>query len=234
MGKNDYYETLFETNYDYISKSVADQDAYAFFKVFFPDYKVSESRMRTLLLESTVPKNNGEQIYKNLVFVFRHIKDKSVEPFALNVTEVNDLVKIIFKDVSNADRIQYRRFKKVAHSLLSRESSSMREKLEELIQEFKQLYKDEVFEPLILHVNFIVDFINMQIYTGEYDDMLGVLILYIMMVQEGFIVSNYVSFFAKVHLYKEELFEALKTCKFQWTEGLSEIIQLLRYIININ
>ncbi len=231
MGKNDYYEKLFVQNYDYISKNVADQDAYAFFKVFFSDNKITESRMRTLLLDSTVSKNQSEQLYKNLIYIFRHIRIKNVEPFALNVAEINDLVRLVFRDVNNSTKIQYRRYKTQTHSLIAKESGSMREKLEELINEFNKVEKENVFEPLILNVNLIVDFLNMEIYTGQYNDMLAVLLLYILLIQEGFIVCNYVSFFAKVHLYKDELFEALAKSKFQWQEGLAEIMPLVRFMI---
>ena len=233
MGKNEYYEALFSSNYNYISKNVADQDAYAFFKIFFSEFKISESRMRTLLLDSTTPKNNAENIYKNLVYIFRHIRNKSAEPFLLAVTEVNDLVRILFKDVKLKEKIQYRRFKKTTHSLLSKESSSMREKLEDLISDFNKLYKEEMYEPLILHVNFIVDFINMNIYTGERNETIGILIFYILMLQEGFVVCNYISFFSKMHLYNDELKSAIAKCKFQWSEGLSELIPLVRYLIKV-
>ncbi len=233
MGKNDYYQNLFESNYDYISKSVSDQDAYAFLRVFFPEYKISESRMRTLLLDSTVPKNSAEHLYKNLIFIFRHIRDKSIEPFALTVVEVNSLVKILFQNVSGLDKIQYRRFKINTHSLISKESNSMREKLEELINEFLAVKKEDNYEPLILHVNLIVDFINMDVYTGNKNDVIGILLLYILMIQEGFIVSNYISFFAKVHLNKPDLQEAIAKCKFQWQEGLAEIMPLVRFFIKV-
>lgn len=233
MGKNDYYENLFDSNYDFIAKNVADQDAYAFFKVFFSEYKISESRFRTLLLDSTVAKNNAEQIYKNLVYIFRHVKSRSVEPFLLTVTEINDLVKTLFNDVKLNEKIKYRNFKKTTHSLLAKESSSMREKLEQLLVEFDKLKKEDIYEPLILHVNLIVDYINMEIYTGGKNELIAILILYILMVQQGFVVCNYVSFFSKVHLYKEELSLAIAKCKFQWSEGLAELIPLVRYLIKI-
>ena len=231
MGKNDYYETLFETNYDFISKSVADEDAYAFFKLFFPDLKVAESRMRTLLLDSTVPKNASEQIYKNLITIFRHIRKKDVEPFSITVVEINDLVRLIFKDAPIKTKVQYRRFKTNTHTLLAKESSSMREKLEELITEYLRVKKEDIFEPLILNVNFAVDFLNMEIYTGDMNDMIAILVLYIILIQEGFIVSNYVSFFAKARLYKDDLVEAIAKSKFQWQEGLAEIMPLVRFFI---
>ena len=232
MGKNDYYQSLFSDSYEYISKSVADQDAYSFFRIFFPEYKISESRLRTLLLESTVAKNTAETLYKNIIYIFRQIKRKDVEPFALNVTEVNDFVRLIFNQAAK-ERVQYRRYKTNTHSLLSKESGSMREKLEELINEFKSIKKENSFEPFILHMNFVVDFLNMDIYTGERNDLIAVLMLYILMIQEGFIVCNYVSFFAKLHLYKDDYDKALALCKFQWREGLSELMPMHRLFIKI-
>jgi len=232
MGKNDYYVTLFYENYDHIAKSVAEQDAYAFFKVFFSEMKIAESRMRTLLLDSTVAKNQAEQIYKNLIYIFRQIRTQSGEPFLLTVAEINDLVHLIFKDTPHNNKIQYRRFKTYSHSLLAKESGSMREKLEELINEFNKVKKEEIFEPLILNVNFTVDFLNMQIYIGEVNEMLAVLVLYVLLIQEGFLACHYVSFFAKVHLNKNDLFEALAKSRFQWEEGLAEIMPLVRFFIS--
>ena len=232
MGKNDYYKSLFSDSYKYISQQVAAQDAYAFFKIFFAEYNITESRYKTLLLDSTVPKNTAESIYKNIVFVFRQIKETDVEPFMLSVTEVNDLVRLIFAKAAK-ENVQYRRFKEYKHSLLSKESGSMREKLEELINEFNKIKKENTFEPLILHMNFLVDYINMTVYTGERNELIGVLILYILMIQEGLIVCNYVSFFAKLHLYKDEFEKAIQKSKFQWEEGLSDLMPLERLFIKI-
>lgn len=232
MGKNDYYESLFSSSYQHISNNVAHQDAYSFFKMFFPKYKLPESRLRTLLLDSTVAKNTAEHLYKNLVYIFRQIKLKDVEPFMLSVIEINDLVKLVFHDTSKED-VKYRRFKTVSHSLLAKESGSMREKLEVLLEEFEKLNKETSFEPLILHMNLLVDFINMEVYTGDYNVMIGVLVLYILMIQNGFIVANYESFFAKLHLYKDDFDSAIRKCKFQWEEGLSEIMPLQRLFIRI-
>lgn len=232
MGKNDYYTSLFSESYVHISNNCAQQDAYAFFKIFFPEYSVSSSRLRTLLLDSTQPKNTAETIYKNLVYIFRHIKEKGVEPFTLNVTEINDLVKLLFSNASK-EKIQYRRLKKSSYELFSNESTSLREKLESLILEFEKLNKEEIFEPLILNMNFMVDYINMEVYTGNRNDLVGVLILYILMIQQGFIVCNYESFFAKLYLYNEEFKTALSKSKFQWSDGLAEIMPLLRLFIKI-
>ncbi len=233
MGKNDYYEKLFKTNYQFISKNVADQDAYAFFKLFFQDLKIGESRLRTLLLDSTVPKNNAEQIYKNLIYIFRQVKKKNIEPFSLTVVEINDLVGLIFKNTSFSLKVQYRRIKNSTHSLISKEHNSMREKLEELIEKYNQLKKEKQYESLILSVNFIVDFLNMKIYTGEKNEMIAIIILYIVLIQEGFIVSNYVSFFSKVRFYKDDLFDAISKSKFQWQDGLAEVMPLVRCLIKI-
>ncbi len=232
MGKNEYYTSLFKDSYKHISKAVASQDAYAFFKLFFPEYKIQETRFKTLLLDSSVPKNTGEVIYKNIYHIFTMIRNVHADPFALNVTEINDLVKLIFMEAPK-EKVHYRRYKTNTHSLLAKESGSMREKLEALINEFSKIEKENLFEPLILHMNLVVDFINMDIYTGNRNDLIGVLILYVLMIQQGFIVCNYVSFFAKLHLYKDELKLALAKCKFQWEEGLAEIMPLQRLFIKI-
>lgn len=231
MGRNHYYRELFTKNYEYLSKKIADEDSYAFFKTFFPDFKIKESRLRTLILDSTVPNNKAEQLYKNIIFIFRQIHMTDVEPFHLNIIEINDLVKLLFNDVLKKENLQYRKASQRKRSLLSKESNSMREKLEELIKAFHNLEKENVYEPLILHVNFLVDFINMEIYKFSENHVIGILVFYIVMMQNGIEVSKYESFFRKIYLNKKEYFDALAKTKFQWEEGLAEIMPLERFIL---
>ncbi len=233
MGRNNYYRELFEKSYQYIHKKVAEENSYAFFKAFFPDYTIKESRMRTLFLDSTVANNKAEQLYKNIIFIFRHIHDPEVEAFHLNIVEVNDLVKFLFNDVLKKEEIQYRKLATKKHALFSQESNSLREKLEELIADFKGLEKENIFEPLLLHINFMVDFINMQVYKFPYLEAVGILIFYILMIQKGVEVCLYEAFFAKVYTNKKEFFDAIAKTKFQWEEGLAEIMPLARYLLKI-
>ena len=42
MGKNDYYADVFKESYEPMSEATTHKDVYAFFKLFFSEYKLGE------------------------------------------------------------------------------------------------------------------------------------------------------------------------------------------------
>jgi phage pi2 protein 07 len=233
MGKNESYQELFKSNYPAIAQRIAASEAIAFYKAFFSGYKLPESRLKTLQLSSTTPNNKGEVLYKNILSVFSMIHQPEGEKFHLNVTEIHDLVRLLFHDVYPQDKLQYRKLERQKHSLISTESFSMREQLEELIGKFMDIKKQSLYEPMFLHLNFMVDFMNMEIFKIPNNDVLAILIFYILTIQEGLIVSNYLSFFQKLLLNRQEYQTVLDKTRFGWSEGFSEIMPLTRYIIGL-
>ncbi len=232
MGKNDEYVNLFKSNLDYIRRQTALEEAMAFYRLFFSHYHIPDSRLRTLQLDSTVAKNKGEIQYKNIISVFLLIHNPVTELFNLNVTEVNDLVKLLFKNVYPSDKLQYRKIEK-KHNVMAPENISMREHLEQLIEKMQELRKMGVYEPMFLHLNFMVDFLNMEIYKFPENDVIALLVFYIMAMQEGVIVSKYLSFFNQLYLNVQEFRNVLDKTKFGWSEGFSEIMPLERFFLNI-
>ncbi|MFA6790814.1 MAG: hypothetical protein WCR28_00060 [Candidatus Izemoplasmatales bacterium] len=233
MGKNESYEELFKADYPAISKRVATSEAMAFYKAFFSSYKVPESRLRSLQLPSTTPNNKGERLYKNILAVFSMIHHPEAEKFHLNVTEIHDLVRLLFHEVYPADKCQYRKMERQKHSLISVESISMREQLEKMIGLYQDIRKQQMYEPMFLTLNFMVDFMNMEIFKLPENDVVAILIFYILSIQEGLIVSNYLSFFQKLLLNRQEYQQALDKSRFGWSEGFSEIMPLTRFIIGL-
>jgi hypothetical protein len=233
MGKNEIYQDLFKAEHDYISEQNAFLEAAAFFRAFFPELKLSDSRMRSLKLSSTVAKNKAESQYKNIIAVFRMIHQTKSQPFHLNVTEINDLSKLLFHNVFSSDKLQYRKLDRSRPTLISGDSVSLREQLEELINKVQDIKKQGIYEPLFLYLNFLVDFQNMEIYKHDRNDLIALLVFYIMMLQEGIIAARYLSFFAKLLLNLEEFRKLLDKSRFGWSEGFSEIMPLTRFMIRI-
>ncbi len=233
MGRNDVYEELFRDNMDFISTQVASEEAMAFFRLFFSEYRLPESRLKNLQLDSSVARNKGETLYKNIVAVFRMIHNPKAEPFHLNVTEINDLVKLMFYNVYPPEKLGYRKIESKKHQLIASESLSLREQLEELIRRLMEIRKTKLYEPLFLELNFFVDFAQMQIYKFAENHVIGLVVFYIMAMQENVIASKYIPFFNKILLNKEEFLRAFDKTRFGWSEGFAEIMPLHRFMLNI-
>ena len=216
-----------------ISEQNAYQEALAFYRAFFFAYKLPESRLRSLRLESTVPKNKGEMLFKNIIAVFKMIHGPGSQPFHLNVTEINDLTKLLFKNVLPPEKLQYRKQERHKPALLAAESVSLREQLEELIAKLTEIKKQNLYEPLFLYLNFLVDFMNMQIYKFAENEIIALLVFYILMLQEGLLASRYLSFFAKICLNLDEFRGVIDRTRFGWSEGFAEIMPLTRYMLRI-
>ncbi|MGD9761329.1 MAG: hypothetical protein AB7U52_02700 [Candidatus Izemoplasmatales bacterium] len=233
MGKNQLYEDIFQKNLSYIKNEVANQNAEYFFKIFFSaDFQIRENRYRTLLLDSSVANNKAEQLYKNLIMIFRRIHVENIEPFNLHLGEINDLFNLLFIGVLSKEKLKYRKFGKKKGMFLS-ESFSMREELEKYLEELKSVNKDKVIEPIFLYLNFMVDFINMEVFEMPYNESLGVLIFYILMVENHFKAANYLSFFQRLNLYKVDYQEIFNRISIQSKQGVPDLMPLMNFFINI-
>jgi hypothetical protein len=232
MGKNIYYQNLFEKDMDYMKNEVASQNAQSFFKTFFADFNIKESRFKTLLLNSTIANNKSEQLYKNLIDVFRRIHVEDVEPFNLQVTEISDLFHLIFDNVVSPEMLKYRKIGKTK-GMFNAETISVREELERYLEQVNKLEQDKTIEPIFLYLNFMVDFINMEVFDFPYNDSLGLLIFYILMGENKFHAGDFIAFFAKLNLYKEDYYEIISRIKVQSKQGLSDLMPLMKFFVNI-
>jgi hypothetical protein len=233
MGKNHLYDEIFSQNSEYIRNEVANLSALSFFQMFFSnEYKIKDSRFKTLLLDSTVANNKAEQLYKNLILVFHKIHVENVEPFNLDLGEISDLFNLLFNGVLPKDHLKYRKFGKKKGMFMS-ESASMREELEKYLEMTNRIAREKSIEPIFLYVNFLVDFINMEVFDMQYNESLGVLIFYILMVQNHFQAANYLSFFQKLNFYKQDYSEIISKIKIQSSQGLPDVMPLMDFFINI-
>lgn len=234
IGRNDYYQTLFAPDAEFMAKQLALQEAYNFYKCFFAELKLPESRLKSLQLESSRPKTKAEQLYKNIVAVFAIIHHPGRDPFKLNVTEVNDLVKLLYGGYYSPDLLSYRKIEKAKHSLLLNEPVSKRELFEQLIAEFTAAAKKNEHEKSFLYLNFIVDYMNMDIYRFDDRDAVAVLIYHILCRQDLFAAARFVPFFGKLAVRMSEFRPALDRTRFNWNEGYAEIMPLHRLFLQLH
>jgi len=231
MGMNDYYEDMFAKKLDFYKHKTAEENAKAFYQMFLDDFKpIASSRMHSLTLESSSANNRSEQLFKNILGVFRKIHYASYEGFELQVAEIRELVHYMFQDV--IDIPKYRTLTK-KKSLFNSKSYSLREQFETYLHDVEHLVKSKEIEPIFLYTNVLVDFINMKVFDFKYNDLVGTLMYYILLIESGLSVSYLVSFFPKLLLDKDRYFKLLKESSFQWEEGLSDVMPLTKYMIKI-
>jgi hypothetical protein len=231
MGMNDYYDDHFKKNLEYYKHKSAEDNAKAFFQLFANDFKaIPRSRFESLSLDSSTANNKSEQLYKNILTVFRKIHYDSYERFQLNVVEIRELINYLFKDVCDLPR--YRKFSK-KKSLFNAQTVSLREVLENYLDQVNKLIDESTIEPMFLFVNFMVDYINMKIYDFEYNDIIAILIFYILMIDNDMRVSYYIGFFPKLITKKDQFLKFVQQTSFQWDDGLSDVMPLLKFLIAI-
>lgn len=234
IGKNQQYIQLFSDDFEFMSSQLTFQEAYSFYRCFYSSLKIPESRLKSLQLDSTRPKNRGETLYKNIIEVFKIVHAPRSSSFELTVTEINNLVTLLFKDYYSKDLLTYQKSERVKHSLLSTESVSKRETLESMIALYSTIRKSNEYEQSYVNLNFMVDFMNMEIYKIPEGDVVASLVYYIICIQDGIIASQYVSFFRKLLLNQTEFNTAKEFTKMNWKDGYSEINPLHRFMLKLH
>jgi uncharacterized membrane protein required for colicin V production len=234
IGKNQHYNELFKDDYEFLSKQLTTLEAYSFYRCFYTDLKIPESRLKSLQLDSTRPKNKAETLYKNILEVFNIVHAPRRTPFELTVTEIHNLVLLLYKDYYTKDQLSYNKLERVKHSLLSVESISKRESLEQMIALYSSIRRANEYELSYVNLNFMVDFMNMDIYKIPDSDVVSILIYYIICMQDGINATQYVSFFGKLLLNLKEYNTAKDFSKMNWKDGYSEINPIHRLMLRIH
>jgi len=232
-GKNEQYRILFEADFEFLSKQLTSLEAYSFYRCFYADFKIAESRLKSLFLDSTKPNNKAETLYKNIIEVFKIVHAVRKTPFELTVAEIHNLVSLLYKDFYTKDQLSYQKTERQKHSLLSNESVSKREHLESMITTYQSAKKTGEFENVFVNLNFMIDFMNMEIYKIPDANVTALLIFYILNMQDGIIVNQYVSFFGKLLLNLKEFTAAKDIAKMNWKEGYSESMPLYRLFLKL-
>ncbi len=231
IGKNDFYYGFFSKSLEFYKRKTAEDNARYFYQLFLNDFKpIKRSRFDSLALKSSTPNNKSEQLYKNILEIFRQIHYQSYDRFNLQLVEIRELINLLFKDVFPIPK--YRRITK-KKSLFNTDVKSMREVFEKFLEEVNSVIKKNKYEPVFLYVNFLIDFINMKVFDFDYNELVGTLIFYILMIENDLKASYFVSFYGKLVFEKDEYLKLLHQSSYQWEEGLAEVMPLTKFFVKI-
>lgn len=232
IGKNNYnYDTL-QRDYDTIVAKTIEHDTKYFVKYF--DTPVTDHRLMMLIERDIAPKNKDEQWVVNVKKAFMKIHKES-DTFELLTNEIYDLLNFLYKDIVIDQKLQFEKMKKDTKkvNLLSSNYVSKKELLEQLIQTFNKAKNDHQHEVSFIITNFYVDFINMHPFVDKNKE-IGLMLLYILLLVNGFEVYEYISMMQYMYQSKQEFERALLSASFNWEEGFSETLSIHRFLLKIS
>lgn len=227
-GKDFYYQDILKSDLDYIIKETVEKELFFLSKLL--KLNISENRLRLIIKKASEPKTKEEQLLYNLkeILFFLQIK---VHDFDLIANEVFSLTKKIFYKIKDVN-FNYE-IKEVQVNLLrEKKRVSNRKKLEEIMELYERKLRSQEYELTQLITNIYIDFLNSNIFN-EGNELVGILLLYILMFREKFNMFKYISFFEILCEKKESFDKAVLQANFNWEDGFSQTTPLNRIIIQI-
>ena len=198
------------------------EDLRSLFSTYFSGYKITDQRLGYIIDRSNhvSPKNNDEIYLSNLVNVFDLIYSSS--KFTLSENEIQDLEQTLSKGVSRSYG-----FKRP-----NKDERSYRDRLEEICKIYHEVYNSHKVEATYLNISFLVDFLKLSPFY-QYNEMIGMIIFYVLMLKSEIKCFAYISFFKKFMERKKEFDEALNKSFYMYEDSMSNLSPLTRFFLDI-
>lgn len=228
VGMNDHNFDILSADYGVMNKQTVSLDTYFFAKIF--DFNVKETRLKSLIYKEVLPKNKEEQLVLNLKNAFIKIH-KETDTFELFTNEVFDLLVFLYSGVIHESRVQFDKSEKNKKDskLLSSKFSSKRDQLDQLIKEYNIVLESKQYEVSYVIINFYIDFINIKPFVDKNDE-IGFLLLYILLLINGYESYFFVSFMELIHQNKDQFKIVQLNSSFNWNEGFAQLLPLHRFL----
>ncbi len=231
IGKGEGLNKQLKEDLDVLAMDHAHEEATFFYQCFFSKQPIAAPRMKNLTLPSTVARNKNEQQFKNITQIFETIYQEHASPFSLNSTEILDLVKLLYFDVASPIRVEYKKWEKQKSASIFQETLSKRETFEALLKQVDLLIRTKTAEPFFVIVNFLVDFIHMDLFTYGDPKVIAMLIFYVLSLQQSIHSFRYLSFFRKYLLYKNDFEIIIQKTALQWNQGFSDVFPFYQKLL---
>ncbi len=232
IGINRYNHDTLVGDYEVMVRQTVRNDTYYFAKIF--QVNVTDARFKSLIYKNVKPKNKDEKLIINLKNAFTKIHSETIS-FELLVTEVQDLIRFLYNDILTANKMQFRKIERKDRNvnLLNSKHSSTRESVEYLIQLFKDAVEENNYEASYIITNFYIDFIKIKPFVDKNEE-IGILLMYILLITNGFEVFEYISFMEKVYKSKDTFDNCVLQSTFNWEVGYAQILPLHNFVINVS
>ncbi len=227
-GKEFYYENVLKSDANAFTREVILRDTFFLTKLFNLD--VTEHRLKQVVKNDNLPRTNDEKIAANLKKLIA-TTCQNYSSIEYNIYLVRTLVELIFKDVK---KVSFEKNTgKEKFSLLTETKNKTREEdLADLLNNFTKLSIESETESTNLICNFYIDFIHLKPFK-ENNDLIGLILIYVLLFKKGFTQFKYVSFFEMIFLRKEEMNRCRIEASYNWEDGFAKVEPLNQFIVKI-
>ncbi len=231
IGVNRFNHEILLGDYEAMVRQTVRNDTYFFAKLF--SISVTDSRFKSLIYKNVKPKNKDEKLIINLKNAFTKIH-KETSSFDFLVTEIQDLMKFLYTDIIASSKMQFRKIERKDRNvnLLNSKYTSTRESVDHLIKLFDEAVLESNYEVSFIIMSFYVDFVKIKPFVDKNEE-IGLLLMYILLLTNGFEVFEYISFMEKIYKSKTVFENAILQSTFNWEVGYPQIIPLHSFVINV-
>ncbi len=200
----------------------------------------TNTRIRQLVEEKTMPKNRDEQEIAGYRDVLNIIHE-NFDVIPLTQNYILQLHKILYSHMNNP---MAGRTKNVQNYITASypdghteilftplSPSETPEALDRICEEYDRVIGNTEVEPLIAIPTFIHDFLCIHPFNdgnGRMSRLLTTLLLY----RSGFCIGRYISLEAKIAASKDIYYDALRKAQSGWHEGKEDVIPFIKYMLS--
>ena len=233
IGRNDDFFTALDSDLETFVASTIREDVY--FLAMVLDLSVKEERLKALILKDLKPKSHDEIILTKLKHALVRIHE-NIESFELIANEIVSLMQFIYGDVASAEDLAFDRMEKspdAMKTLLTSKTMSKRSALEALVSAYAKAFKNKDLEKGLLASSFYLDFCELNPFKSR-NETIGLLMLYILLLNSNYRCFQLVSFFAIYARLKETFQETKSKAATNISEGLSNPVTFHRFILSMS
>jgi hypothetical protein len=229
IGSNTKNHEVLSNDYEAIILQTIKNDTYYFVRLF--DIDVTNVRFKSLIFKDVKPRTKSETLVKNIRNAFVKIY-QDISSFELLTTEIQNLLQFIYQDFIPKKHLQFRKLNDVqpSTSLLRQKSTSTRDILEKTVTLFNEQIDNNRYESNYLIVNFYIDFLNIRPFH-EKNEEIGLLLLHILLLTQGYEVYEYISFMKWLYEHKTAFDKMVLQSSFNYEEGLAQVLPLHRFLL---
>lgn len=201
----------------------------------------SDERLKLIALDKTMPKTRNEfeiagyrDVLNTIHISYEHIPIKPSiilqlhrDMYKFSAGDMGGRYKINDNVIKEEDSVGQQKIRFVP--VTAWETPEM---IEKICNEFDEILKNELVDPLLVIPMFILDFLCIHPFgdgNGRMSRLLTLLLLY----RSGYIVGKYVSIEKLIEISKDTYYEALQESSVNWHEGENSYEPFVKYMLGV-